>query len=553
MEFHPHLPSIVQRDSTVLLEVLHPQFSEARAALAPFCQLVKSPAYIHTYRITPLSLWNAAASGLSADQVLETLKHYSKNGVPDSLAAEIRDTMSRYGLLEMKQQNDRLILVSSSPDLLAHLFPSLQQHVEECLSEDTYVISSLARGLVKQELLRLGYPVRDLAGYLEGEACPLDLRDVTNSGEPFQLREYQGAAVEAFYAGGTEYGGSGVLVLPCGAGKTIIGLGVLTRLKTAALILTPNTTSVRQWKRELLDKTTIDPAMVGEYTGEEKEVRPITIATYQILTYRRSGEGEWPHMRLFHERNWGLVIYDEVHLLPAPVFRVTAGIQAKRRLGLTATLVREDGCTEDVFSLIGPKLYDIPWKELEQQGWIAKACCREIRLPFDPLLRQKYATAAPRQKFRIAAENPRKLQVVRQLLKRHQGEQVLIIGQYMTQLKQVADELGVPLITGSVGENERQRLYEQFRAGTLTCLVVSKVANFAVDLPEANIAIQISGTFGSRQEEAQRLGRILRPKRNNNQACFYTLVTRDTREQELARHRQLFLVEQGYHYEVVEE
>ncbi|WP_126425691.1 DNA repair helicase XPB [Brevibacillus marinus] len=554
MEYRSDRPAIVQSDRTVLLETRHPLFAEARAALSRFCELVKSPEYIHTYRITPLSLWNAAASGVLPEEVLDTLDRYSKYGLPPTLVAEVRDTMRRYGLLRLQQRDGRLLLSGEDGALLGELlrYPSLQRYVQEQLSPTAYAMDGHARGLLKQELLRLGYPVRDLAGYQEGEACPLELKDVTASGLPFRLRDYQQAAVDAFYEGGTEWGGSGVLVLPCGAGKTVIGLAAMSQLKTATLILTTSTTSVRQWKRELLDKTSIDPSLVGEYTGEEKQVKPITIATYQILTHRRRTDDEFPHMRLFHERNWGLIIYDEVHLLPAPVFRVTAGIQAKRRLGLTATLVREDGCAEEVFSLIGPKKYDLPWKELERHGWIAEACCREIRLSIDPLLRQTYAQASPQQKFRIAAENPRKLEVIRKLLKRHHDARVLIIGQYLKQLKQVAGELGVPLITGSVSEQERQSLYQRFRTGELTCLVVSKVANFAVDLPEANVAIQISGTFGSRQEEAQRLGRLLRPKQNVNQAFFYTLVTRDTREQEFAMHRQLFLVEQGYRYEIVE-
>lgn len=554
VEYRPERPAIVQSDRTVLLETRHPQFAEARAALSRFCELVKSPEYLHIYRITPLSLWNAASSGVSPEEVLNTLESLGKYGVPPSLVAEVRDTMRRFGLLRLEQRAGQLQLCSEDGELLAKLlqYPSLEPYVKQQLSPTAYVIEVTARGLVKQELLRLGYPVRDLAGYHDGEACPLELRDVTASGLPFRLRDYQQAAVDAFYEGGAEWGGSGVLVLPCGAGKTVIGLAAMSQLKTATLILTTNTTSVRQWKRELLDKTNIDPSRVGEYTGEEKEVKPITIATYQILTYRRRTDQEFPHMQLFHQRNWGLIIYDEVHLLPAPVFRITAGIQAKRRLGLTATLIREDGRAEDVFSLIGPKKYDLPWKTLEQHGWIAEACCREIRLSFDPLMRQAYAQAAPRQKFRLAAENPRKLNVIRQLLQRHRDARVLIIGQYLNQLKQVAAELGVPLITGSVSEAERQALYQQFRTGEQTCLVVSKVANFAVDLPEANVAIQISGTFGSRQEEAQRLGRILRPKPNANQAFFYTLVTRDTNEQEFAMRRQLFLVEQGYRYEIIE-
>jgi len=554
VSFRPHLPVIVQSDRTVLLEVQNPLFSEARQALAGFAELVKSPEYIHTYRITPLSLWNAAASGLAPEQVLESLSTYSKYGVPPSIVKDIQDYMNRFGLIRLEQESGDLRLVSDDPLLLTELlrYDSLQPYVEEQLAPGVYKLKAFSRGLIKQELIRLGYPVQDLAGYTAGEPCPVSLRETTSLGKPFALRPYQREAVDAFYAGGSVSGGSGVLVLPCGAGKTVIGLGVICEVQTATLILTTNTTSVRQWVQELLDKTSMDPSHVGEYTGERKEVKPVTVATYQILTYRNKVVEDFPHLKLLTERNWGLIIYDEVHLLPAPVFRMTAGIQAKRRLGLTATLVREDGREEDVFSLVGPKKYEMPWKALEESGWIAGARCREIRLPIEPKLREAYAHASPRQKYRIAAENPRKVEVILRLLERHEHDQVLIIGQYVDQLERVAAALGAPLITGKVPEREREALYRQFRQGEIKRLVVSKVANFAVDLPDANVAIQISGTFGSRQEEAQRLGRILRPKQGGNEAHFYTLVTRDTREQEFALHRQLFLVEQGYQYEVVD-
>ncbi|MED4572577.1 DEAD/DEAH box helicase [Brevibacillus agri] len=549
MSYRPDLPMIVQSDRTILLETQHPQFAEARQAISGFCELLKSPEYIHTYRMTPLSLWNAAASGMQPHEVTGILGAYSKYGVPPTIVKEIDETMRKYGLIRLERRGDDLVLHSDDPLVLTELaaYKSIA-----ALLEDGYVLKSYARGLIKQELIRLGLPVQDLAGYSQGESCPVSLLANSAAGKPFALRPYQQEAVDAFYRGGSALGGSGVLVLPCGAGKTVIGIGAISQLQTATLILTTNTTSVRQWIAELLDKTDLDPELVGEYTGDHKEVKPITVATYQILTYRPTSLDEFPHMKLFSERDWGLIIYDEVHLLPAPVFRVTSGIQATRRLGLTATLVREDGREEDVFTLIGPKKYEVPWKAMEDAGWIAEARCREIRLPFEPKWREAYAHATARQKFRIAAENPKKLDVVKKLLERHEGDRVLIIGQYVDQLEQMATALQLPLITGKVPEKERETLYQQFKKGEITRLIVSKVANFAVDLPDANVAIQISGTFGSRQEEAQRLGRILRPKTENNTAHFYTLVTRDTREQEFSLHRQLFLVEQGYPYEIIE-
>ncbi len=554
MSYQPHLPVIVQSDRTILLEAQNPLYAEARDALAGFAELVKSPEYIHTYRITPLSLWNAAAVGMTADQVLSALTRYSKYGIPPTIAGEIRDAFTRYGLIRLERHGEKIVITSDDPLLLRELlsYPSLATYLDTP-DNGRYTLKPFARGLIKQELIRLGYPVQDMAGYAEGEACPVSLRKETRSGRPFRLREYQEAAIDAFYADGSVYGGNGVLVLPCGAGKTIIGIGTICKLQTATLIVTSNTTSVRQWIAELTDKTDIDPSLVGEYTGDAKEVKPITVATYQILTHRANADEDFPHMRLFGERNWGLIVYDEVHLLPAPVFRMTAGIQAKRRLGLTATLVREDGREEDVFSLVGPKRFDLPWKQLEDHGWIASARCTEVRLPIPPLLRESYACAAPRDKHRIAAENPRKLDVLHKLLKRHRDDRVLIIGQYVRQLEAVARELQAPLITGKVAESRREQLYRQFKTGEIKRLVVSKVANFALDLPDANVAVQISGTFGSRQEEAQRLGRILRPKPDDNTAYFYTLVTRDSREQDFAMHRQLFLVEHGYRYEVVDE
>ncbi|GED33269.1 DNA repair helicase XPB [Brevibacillus centrosporus] len=554
MSYRPDLPMIVQSDRTILLETQHPLFTEARQAISGFAELIKSPEYMHTYRITPLSLWNAAAGGMTPEQVSEALTTYSKYGVPPTIVRELEETMSRYGRIRLEKSGDDILLISDDSLILTELtsYKSVAQLLDESRADEGFIIKPYARGLIKQELIHLGYPVQDIAGYTAGESCPVSWREITAAGRPFALRPYQEEAVRAFHSGGAATGGSGVLVLPCGAGKTVIGLGAICQLQTATLIVTTNTTSVRQWISELLDKTGLDPSLVGEYTGDRKEVKPITVATYQILTFRPSAEDEFPHMKLFSERDWGLIIYDEVHLLPAPVFRVTSGIQATRRLGLTATLVREDGREEDVFTLIGPKKYEVPWKIMEEQGWIAEALCREIRLPFEPKWREAYARASTRQKFRIAAENPRKLEVVRYLLDQHSHDQVLIIGQYVDQLDQMAAALGLPLITGKVPESERELLYQQFKKGEIKRLIVSKVANFAVDLPDANVAIQISGTFGSRQEEAQRLGRILRPKPDDNKAHFYTLVTRDTREQEFSLHRQLFLVEQGYPYDIIE-
>lgn len=556
LSYRPDLPMIVQSDRTILLEAQHPAYEEAKQAISGFAELIKSPEYIHTYRITPLSLWNAAASGGSSEEVCAVLGKYSKYGVPPTIISEITETMRRYGLIRLEKSGDDLLLTSEETWLLEELtgYKAIRQLLTEEIDENkkSFVVKPFYRGLIKQELIRLGYPVEDLAGYAPGEPCPVSLLEMTRQNKPFSLRSYQKEAVDAFYADGSPTGGSGVLVLPCGAGKTVIGLGAIHQLQTATLILTTNTTSVRQWIAEILDKTSLDPSLIGEYTGDRKEVKPITVATYQILTYRPNASEDFPHLTLFSKRDWGLIIYDEVHLLPAPIFRVTSGIQATRRLGLTATLVREDGREEDVFTLIGPKKYEVPWKELEKKGWIAEACCREIRLPFEPKWREAYARATARQKFRIAAENPRKLEVVRHLLEQHADDQVLIIGQYVDQLHEMADALSLPLITGKVPEKERILLYEQFKKGELKRLIVSKVANFAVDLPDANVAIQISGTFGSRQEEAQRLGRILRPKAEANQAHFYTLVTRNTREQEFSMHRQLFLAEQGYPYEIIE-
>lgn len=548
--YDPQQPLIVQSDRTILVEVDNPRYAEARDALAPFAELEKSPEHIHTYRMSDLSLWNAAAAGMTAEQILNVLRRYSKFALPSNLGVDIVERVSRYGRVRLEAHNGKLRLVSSDVALLTELSrqTKVRQYLGPRLDENAFVVEPMHRGVLKQALMAMGYPAEDLAGYVTGEHLPIGLRLRTRSGLPFQVRDYQREAVEVFHAGGEARGGSGVIVLPCGAGKTIVGLAVMARLEKNTLILTTGITAVRQWKRELLDKTTLTEEQVKEYTGECKEIGPVTLATYQILTYRPEKSDEFPHFQLFDQRDWGLIIYDEVHLLPAPVFRVTAQIQARRRLGLTATLVREDGREGDVFSLIGPKKYDVPWRELEQKGWIAEASCCEVRLSLPEELRMEYAVTEWRHKFRLASENPLKEDVVAALLERYAQARVLIIGQYLSQLRRLAKRFGLPLITGSTPTDERERLYDEFRRGVTRHLILSKVGNFAIDLPDANVLIQVSGTFGSRQEEAQRLGRILRPKVGGESAHFYTLVTRDTRELDFAHHRQMFLTEQGYSY-----
>ena len=552
MPYNPQNPLIVQSDRTVLLEVDNSLYESARDELARFAELEKSPEHIHTYRITPLSLWNAAASGMQTEHILDALNGYTKYDVPQNISAEITDYVSRYGRVKLMKRDDGLVLYSEDRVIMTEIAHSKSVKSMLGVQIDPLMIRvpQHLRGHLKQALIKLGFPVEDLAGYVSGTYLDVAPRPVTESGITFDLRDYQYDAAAVFYAGGNTNGGSGVIVLPCGAGKTIVGLGVMFNTKCHTLILSTNTIAVRQWIGELLDKTTLVPEEIGEYTGDRKEIRPITVTTYQILTYRKSKSEDFVHMAIFSDMDWGLIIYDEVHLLPAPVFRMTAEIQARRRLGLTATLVREDNREDDVFSLIGPKKYDVPWRELEKQGWIATAECTEIRVELREHLRMEYAVADARKKFRIASENPSKLSIVRHLIEQHEDDQVLVIGQYISQLKEIAARLNAPLITGKTTNLERGKLYEQFRRGEIKLLVVSKVANFAIDLPDASVAIQISGTFGSRQEEAQRLGRILRPKRNDSVAHFYSIVTRDSRDQEFAVNRQLFLTEQGYRYTI---
>lgn len=552
-------PLIVQGDLTVLVDVSAPRYPEARDALARFAELVKSPEHIHTYRITPLSVWNACAAGVAVDDIADTLISYSRFPVPTSITTQVRDFAQRFGRVRIERDEDdasaQHLFLHAHDAVLAeelvhgkHLAPLLGDRI----APSVFRIAQGDRGRIKQALIKAGFPAEDIAGYATGESLDVALRTETAGGTPFALRDYQVQAVHAFHALGSARGGSGVVVLPCGAGKTVVGMGVISAVQSSTLILTTSVTAVRQWIRELLDKTDIAPESIGEYTASTKEVRPITVATYQILTHRASATAEFTHLALFDQRNWGLIIYDEVHLLPAPVFQVTATLQARRRLGLTATLVREDGREDDVFALIGPKKADVPWKVLEREGWIATAVCTEVRIPLAESLRMSYAVADARNKFRVASENPDKTQVVRDIIARHAGEPALIIGMYVEQLETLAREMNVPLITGTTAQHKRDTLYERFRAGALPALVVSKVANFAIDLPDASLAIQISGTFGSRQEEAQRLGRILRPKQGANQAHFYSIVTADTVEQEFALKRQLFLCEQGYEYQIAD-
>ncbi len=546
-------PVIIQSDRSILLEVDNPLYTEARDALARFAELEKSPEHIHTYRITPLSLWNAAAAGMTSGDIIQALSRYSKYDLPENVRIDVIDYVSRYGRLKLTRENGQLVLRSDDRTLIVEVtqHKRLREYILAQQDAYTLIVDAARRGFLKQALVAFGYPAEDLAGYEPGAPLAIQLLDMARSGLPFRLRRYQQEATEIFHAGGTVRGGSGVIVLPCGAGKTMVGLGIMSKLQCATLILTPSTVAARQWIDEILDKTTLAPEQVGEYTGLVKQIRPVTLTTYQIMTYRAARDEEFPHFVLFDQQDWGLIIYDEVHLLPAPVFRITAALQARRRLGLTATLVREDGRETDVFSLIGPKKYDVPWKELEKQGWIATAECHEIRILMSEEDRMAYALAEEREKYRIAAENEAKIPIILQLVEKHRGDRTLIIGQYLAQLTTVANLLRAPLITGKTPVVERERLYESFRSGEIPLLVVSKVANFSIDLPDANVAIQISGTFGSRQEEAQRLGRILRPKKNNQPAHFYSLVTRDTKDQLFAAKRQLFLTEQGYKYTIM--
>jgi DNA excision repair protein ERCC-3 len=536
-------PLIVQSDKTLLLEVDGPDAAECRREIAPFAELERSPEHVHTYRLTPLGLWNARAAGHDAEQVVDTLLRWSRYPVPHGLLVDVAETMDRYGRLRLeKHPVHSLVLVSTDRAVLEEvrrskkIAPMLGQRVDD----DTVAVHASERGHLKQMLLKIGWPAEDLAGYVDGEHHSISLM-----ADDWTLRPYQQQAAESFW-----HGGSGVVVLPCGAGKTIVGAAAMAKASATTLILVTNTVAARQWKDELLRRTTLTEQEIGEYSGARKEIRPVTIATYQVVTTRR--KGVYAHLELFDARDWGLVVYDEVHLLPAPIFRLTADLQARRRLGLTATLVREDGREGDVFSLIGPKRYDAPWKDIEQQGWIAPADCVEVRVTLTDDERMVYAIAEPEERYRLAASTPAKTAVVMDLVQRHAGEPTLVIGQYLDQLDELGERLDAPVIKGDTGVRERQRLFQAFRTGEIPLLVVSKVANFSVDLPEASVAIQVSGAFGSRQEEAQRLGRLLRPKGDGRTARFYAVVARDTVDADFAAHRQRFLAEQGYAYRIVD-
>ncbi|MDQ3579073.1 MAG: DEAD/DEAH box helicase [Actinomycetota bacterium] len=534
-------PLIVQSDKTLLLEVDHPDAAAARMAIAPFAELERAPEHIHTYRVTPLALWNARAAGHDAEQVVDALSRFSRYPVPQPLLIDVVDTMGRFGRLTLQNHpahglvmasNDRAVL----EEVLRHrkITPMLGARVDA----DTVIVHPSERGRLKQVLLKVGWPAEDYAGYVDGEAHPISLVE-----DGWELRDYQRLAAESFWAGG-----SGVVVLPCGAGKTLVGAAAMALAQATTLILVTNTVAGRQWKRELIARTSLTEEEIGEYSGERKEIRPVTIATYQVIT--RKSKGEYRHLELFDSRDWGLVVYDEVHLLPAPVFRMTADLQSRRRLGLTATLVREDGREGDVFSLIGPKRYDVPWRDIEQQGWIAPAECTEVRVTLTENERLRYATAEPEERYKLCSTAATKIPVVKSILARHPDEPTLVIGAYLDQLDELGAALDAPIIQGSTKNAERESLFDAFRKGEIRTLVVSKVANFSIDLPEASVAVQVSGTFGSRQEEAQRLGRLLRPKGDGRQAHFYSVVSRDTLDTDYAAHRQRFLAEQGYAYRI---
>jgi len=540
-------PLMVQGDLTLLLDVSHPLFKEAREAITPFAELVKSPTGLQTYRMTSLTLWNAASLGFTADALLAVLEKYSRFPLSPSFKKKIREIVEKYGKLRLIRENGELYLECTDSIVMDKLltYSSVSSMLGKVKHSGKIHIPYSQRGIIKQELLQLGYPVHDLAGFTDGEKLTVSYQPDC----PFSLRPYQKDAVDAFFSDGGVEGGNGVIVLPCGSGKTIVGIETMVRLGLETLIVTGNNSSVYQWKEEILSLTTLKEEQVTLYIGAEKKTGPVTITTYQMLTYC-TREKEFPHLNLFHRRNWGLIIYDEVHLLPAPVFRLTADLQAKRRLGLTATLIREDGREGDVFSLIGPKKFELPWLILEETGYIARAKCKEIRIPMSDDRLRTYMHSSDRLKFRIASENPQKIQVLHQLLEKHEQEQILIFGQYVSQLEHLSKQLDIPLITGKTSQQKREELYYKFRKGEINALILSRVGNFAVNLPDASVAIQVSGTYGSRQEEAQRLGRILRPKEKDNQAYFYTLVSQNSSEETFARRRQMFLMEQGYSYEI---
>lgn len=581
-------PLIVQGDGIIFLEVDNDPDHSCRDSILKFSELIKSPEHIHTYKITPLAIWNAASSGITLNEILGNLSMYSKYPVPPNIDSNIRDWFSRYGKIKFFRDIDNLTagdhiekipefiyLVSDDSTVIQELMShkTVAQYINSVVSPTSLELRSIYRGRLKQTLIKIGYPVEDLVGYVPGDSIDFSLRSTTTNGKDLMVRPYQQEAVESYIHGNK----SGIIVLPSGSGKTVVGMSIMDRIRESSLIITTGTVAVRQWISELLDKTNLSPGMIGEYTGDNKEILPVTVTTYQTLTYssrRKKGENpdgeekpaisdevkdstnldKYPHLNIFRSRNWGLIIYDEVHLLPAPVFRITSEIQSKKRVGLTATLIREDGLEEDAFSLIGPKKYDAPWKDLEKQGWIATAFCHEVRVKFpNNDYKVTYATSPPRQKYRIAAENPMKLMALKVILSQlSDRDSILIIGDYLDQLEIIATDLDAPLITGKLNNDLREKLYADFRSGMNRILVVSKVANYAINLPDANVAIQVSGTFGSRQEEAQRLGRLLRPKSSGSSANFYSIVTRDTLDQDFSMKRQMFLTERGYKYDIID-
>ena len=565
-------PLIVQGDRSLLLDVHAPLAEECRNALIPFAELEKSPEHLHTYRLTPLSLWNAASAGFSADDAIDVLQKFARYDVPQSVTMWIKETASRFGKIKLIEGPDVEVpvkegsaekIIEHNLYLVADSLPVFKEiaanhSVKKLLTntledngapEHSFLLKLTDRGTIKQLLLQAGWPVKDEVALADGEPLDVSLRETTSSGHPLQIREYQKGAAQALVGDKGPGTGFGTIVLPCGAGKTIVGMTIMDMLKTSTLIITTNISAVHQWIDELLDKTNLTADQISEYSGESKNIKQVTVATYQVLTWRPDKEGPYPHFSIFHERPWGLIIYDEVHMLPAPVFRVVADLQAVRRVGLTATLVREDGCEGYVFSLVGPKRYDVPWKELERDQWIATAECIEVRIDLPAYQEIEYAVSTVREKHKIASMNPDKLPVVRQIIDQFPEDKILVIGQYLQQLDEITKELGCPIITGKTPNAERDKIYQDFREGNIRVLVVSKVANFAIDLPDASLAIQVSGTFGSRQEEAQRLGRILRPKERKSR--FFTLITRNTVEEEFGSNRQKFLAEQGYAYKIV--
>ena len=552
-------PLIVQGDGSLLLDVHNDFFEESRGEISAYAELEKSPEHVHTYRISPLSLWNAAGAEWKSDRVESSLKRWSRYPVPENIITQIRDILSRWGKLRLVNVESQQDGTPTDSDLWLRLEvddPAVREELKARKAmarwlipdADGFLVRLVDRGTVKAELIHIGFPIVDLAPLKDGDPLKFSLREISLDGKPFTIRDYQASAVRSFIGTGEPGTGFGTVVMPCGSGKTVVGISAMARMATHTLILTTNVAAVHQWRNELLDKTSLEPEQIAEYTGDRKEVAPVTVATYQILTWRKDRNSPFPHFDLFRKHSWGLIIYDEVHLLPAPVFRVTAEIQAVRRLGLTATLIREDGAERDVFSLVGPKRFDIPWKELETSGWIAEAHCREIRINLPNESRIPYAIAEKRRKIRLAAENPRKIDIALQLVNNRHEDQILVIGQYISQLEEIAGRLKVPIITGKTPNAERDRIYDEFRRGKERVIVVSKVANFAIDLPDASVAIQLSGSFGSRQEEAQRLGRILRPK--ERYSWFYSLVSRGTVEEDFAVNRQRFLTEQGYRYTI---